>query len=219
MPLNKNERDILVDGLTRLGVENDGLMIERFSTFIDELLRWNRRTNLVGTHDTEEIITRHILDSLSLYRLLNAENKSILDIGAGAGFPSIPLKIAAPSLSITLCERRQKRAAFLQNVLALLRFCDIEVEVRDVREVPARFDIVLARGVGDLEEIISLSRGVLKESGMIIAFKGKITEIEREMARLKRSQGADERMHVDIQRVTVPYLEKEERNIVIIQTK
>jgi 16S rRNA (guanine(527)-N(7))-methyltransferase RsmG len=219
MPLNRKERDILIDGLERIGVAHDRIMIERFSTFIEELSRWNRRTNLVGTQDIEGIITRHILDSLSLYRLLKAGNKSILDIGTGAGFPSIPLKIADPSLSITVCERRQKRAAFLQNVLTLLRFCDIEVEARDVREIPARFDIVLARGVGDLEEIVSLSRDVVKESGMIIAFKGKINEIEREMARLKRAQGADERMHIDIQRVTVPYLEKEERNIVIIQTK
>jgi 16S rRNA (guanine(527)-N(7))-methyltransferase RsmG len=219
MPLNRNEREILIDGLKRLGVAYNSLMIERFSTFIEEISRWNRRTNLVGTQDTEGIITRHILDSLSLYRLLKVGNKSILDIGTGAGFPSIPLKIAAPSLSITVCERRQKRAAFLQNVLTLLGFCDIGVEAKDVREISVRFDIVLARGVGDLEEIISLSRGVVKENGMIIAFKGKITEIEREMARLKQSRGADERMHIDIQRVTVPYPEKEERNIVIIQTK
>jgi 16S rRNA (guanine(527)-N(7))-methyltransferase RsmG len=219
MPLNLNEREILSDGLKRLGVVYNSLMIERFSTFIEELSLWNRRTNLVGTQDTEEIITRHILDSLSLYRLLKAGNKSILDIGTGAGFPSIPLKIAAPSLSVTVCERRQKRAAFLQNVLPLLGFFDIGVEAKDVREISVRFDIVLARGVGDLEEIVSLSRGVVKENGMIIAFKGKITEIEREMARLKQSQGADEQMHIDIQRVTVPYLEKEERNIVIIQTK
>jgi len=219
MPLNRKERDILADGLARLGVTRNVMMMQRFSTFIEELLRWNSRTNLVGTQDTENIVTRHILDSLSLYRLLKAEKKSILDIGTGAGFPSIPLKIVSPSLPITVCERRQKRAAFLQNALTLLGFCDVPIEARDVREIPARFDIVLARGLGDLEEIVSLSRAVLKESGMIIAFKGKITEIERETERLKKSRGADERIHLDIQRVTVPYLEKEERNIVIIQTK
>ena len=150
---------------------------------------------------------------------MKLKNQSILDIGTGAGFPSIPLKIADPDLDITLCERRQKRAAFLQNVLPLIGFRDTGIEACDVRDITRRFDAILARGIGTLDEIVAFSRNVVREKGMIIAFKGKITEIEKETQRLKRAAGADERMHVDVQRVTVPYLENEERNIVIIRTK
>ena len=219
MRLSRHDLATLTGGLGRLGVRPCPRMLDRFSIFIEELLLWNRRTNLVGTRDAGGIITRHILDSVSPYRLLKSPNQSILDIGTGAGFPAIPLKIVLPDLSLTVCERRRKRALFLQNVLTLLGFCETRVEMRDVREIPTRFDVVLARGIGSLDEIVSLSRGVVKENGMIIAFKGKITEIEREMERLTQSQGESERTHVDIQRVTVPGLEQEERNIVIIRTK
>ena len=217
--MNRHQESLLRDGLVRLGIDCTQMMLDRFSLFVGELVLWNRHTNLVGTSDIEGIITRHILDSLSAYRLLKNQNGSILDIGAGAGLPSIPLKIAAPSLFITACERRRRRAVFLRNVVTLLGFNDMPVEERDVREIKERFDVVLARGVGELAWIVELTRTVLKECAMIIAFKGKITEIEREMERLKESSAADKGMHIDIQRVKVPYLDKEERNIVIIKTK
>jgi 16S rRNA (guanine527-N7)-methyltransferase len=219
MTLDMRQMQILAEGLELLGIERTERMLSRFSSFIGELFLWNRHTNLVGTETVDGIITRHILDSLSVYYLLKDQKGSILDIGAGAGFPSVPLKIADPSLSIAACERRRRRAAFLRNVTVLLGIDDMRVEERDVREVHGEFDIAVARGIGDLDHIVSLTHGHLKESAMIIAFKGKITEIEREMERLRESSGANERMHIDVQKVKVPYLDKEERNIVIIKTK
>lgn len=219
MSLNGEQQSILLGGLSRLGIESTEENIGRFSVFIEELVLWNRHTNLVGTNDVERIIVRHILDSLSAYCLLKAQNGSILDIGTGAGFPSIPLKIAAPSLEITLCERRRRRAAFLRNIVNLLDLNRVDVAECDVRDIRQQFDIVLARGIGELAQIVELTSEVLKERSMIIAFKGKITEIEREMERLKESSCSDKGMHIDVQKVTVPYLDKEERNIVIIKTK
>ena len=217
--MNREQRSILLGGLSRLGIESTEENIGRFSIFIEELDLWNRHTNLVGTNDVERIIVRHILDSLSAYCLLKSQNGSILDIGTGAGFPSIPLKIALPSLQITLCERRRRRAAFLRNVVNLLDISRVDVAECDVRDIRQQFDIALARGVGELAQIVELTGEVLKERSMIIAFKGKITEIEREMERLKESSCADKSMHIDVRKVTVPYLDKEERNIVIIKMK
>jgi 16S rRNA (guanine527-N7)-methyltransferase len=219
MYLTPTQMSHLEDGLGKLGIEYSEKSLELFSIFIQELLLWNRKTNLVGTHDVSQIITRHILDSLSVYHLLKSENRSILDIGTGAGFPSVPLKIADGHLRITACERRSKRAAFLRNVSTMLGFVDFRVLECDVREVRERFDVVLARGVGELEALVSLTRRVIKERSMIIAFKGKITEIEKEMKRLKESNSYQNGMSLDIQHVKVPYLDKEERNIVIITTK
>ena len=219
MSLNRHLRGVLVGGLSELGIGATERMIGRFSVFVEELLLWNRHTNLVGTQDAEHIITRHLFDSLSAYSLLKNQKGSILDIGTGAGLPSIPLKIALPYLHITLCERRKKRAAFLRNAVSLLDLGGLTIFERDVRDIRQKFDIALARGIGELKEIVELATGVLKESAMIIAFKGKITEIEKEMERLKESNGEDKSMHIDIQKVKVPYLDKEERNIVIIQTK
>ena len=125
----------------------------------------------------------------------------------------------AEHLRITACERRSKRAAFLRNVSTLLGFIDYRVLERDVREVRERFDVILVRGVGELKALVSLTRKVIKERSMIIAFKGKITEIEKEMKRLKESSSDQNGMNLDIQSIKVPYLDKEERNIVIITTK
>jgi 16S rRNA (guanine527-N7)-methyltransferase len=219
MHLTPAQRTLLEAGLGKLGISCTVKSLELFSIFIGELLLWNRKTNLVGTQDVGQIITRHILDSLSVYYLLKSENGTILDIGTGAGFPSVPLKIVADQLSITACERRSRRAAFLRNVSTLLGFIDYRVLERDVREVGEKFDVILARGVGELKALVSLTRKVIKERSMIIAFKGKITEIEKEMKRLKESNSSQNGMSLDIQSVKVPYLDKEERNIVIITTK
>ena len=219
MYLTPTQRILLKNGLGKLGIEYSEKSLGLFSKFIQELLLWNSKTNLVGTQDVGQIITRHILDSVSVYYLLKSENRSILDIGTGAGFPSVPLKIVAEHLRITACERRSKRAAFLRNVSTLLGFIDYRVLERDVREVRERFDIILARGVGELKALVSLTQKVIKERSMIIAFKGKITEIEKEMKRLKESSSDQNGMSLDIQSVKVPYLDKEERNIVIITTK
>ncbi|UCB44532.1 MAG: 16S rRNA (guanine(527)-N(7))-methyltransferase RsmG [Spirochaetota bacterium] len=219
MYISPAQKNLLQYGLERLGIEYSAKTLELFTMFIKELLLWNRKTNLVGTQDADQIIKRHILDSVSVYHLLKSENGSILDIGTGAGFPSVPLKIAAGHLHITACERRSKRAAFLRNVSALLGFTDYRILECDVRELRDKFDIILARGVGELKALVSLTRNVTKERSMIIAFKGKITEIEKEMKRLKENSSDQNGMNLDIQSVKVPYLDKEERNIVIITTK
>lgn len=216
--LDEGERErLLTGGLKALGINPSPQMICSFNTFLDELLLWNRKTNLVGTSDEKDMIIRHILDSLTVYDLLKNNGRTIIDVGAGAGFPSIPLSIVDPSLKITAVERRSRRAAFLENVRTILRLENYRIVCRDVREVGERFDIVLFRGFGELNVLYRLSKNILKEKGMIIAFKGKIKEINKEMERLK-SQLKDTSVKFRVQKVTTPYLEEEERNIVIIET-
>ncbi|MGQ9615847.1 MAG: 16S rRNA (guanine(527)-N(7))-methyltransferase RsmG [Spirochaetota bacterium] len=208
---------LLEGGLKALGIKPSPEMLSSFGKFLDELLIWNRKTNLVGTSDENDIIIRHILDSLTVYSLLKNIGGTIIDVGAGAGFPSIPLSIVDPSLRITAVERRSKRVAFLENVSTILRLKNYRVIGRDVEEVGERFDVVLFRGFGELKSLYLLSKKILKETGMIIAFKGKIKEINKEMERLK-SQLKDTSVKFRVQKVKTPYLEEEERNIVIIET-
>jgi 16S rRNA (guanine527-N7)-methyltransferase len=212
------ESTLLESGLTSLGIQPSHLLLESFNIYIDELLVWNKKTNLVGTHVRIEIITRHILDSLTVYDLLKQRNGSILDIGAGAGFPSLPLAIVDRRFPITAVERRRKRAAFLENMGTLLHLENFRVIQGDVNELGSRFDIILARAVGELQALYTIAKRVMKERAVIIAFKGKITEINKEMKRLQEKVRNDKDVHLRIQRVQVPHLEEEERNIVIIET-
>ncbi len=214
----EHEYVLLENGLTSLGIQPSSKLLKSFVLFIDELLVWNKKTNLVGTHDRIEIITKHIFDSLSIYDLLKGRKGSILDIGAGAGFPSLPLSIVDGTFPITAVERRRKRAAFLENTGILLHLDNFRVFHGDVRELGSRFDIILARAVGELQALYTMAKKVMKEKALIIAFKGKITEINREMKRLQEKVRKEKDVHLRIQRVQVPHLEEEERNIVIIET-
>jgi len=210
---------ILRNGLHSLGIAHTETILNSFRIFLEELILWNKKTNLVGTSDPCEIITRHILDSLTVYDLLKNTKKSILDVGAGAGFPSIPLSIVERNMRISAVERRKKRAAFLKNISSMLGLEHYSVLERDIREVTAHYDIILSRGVGELVLLYKLSKRVVKENALIIAFKGKITEINREMERLKESINDEDDLSLRVQKVKVPYLDEEERNIVIIETK
>ncbi len=217
--LQNKGRDLLTEGLTGLRIETTKKVLDSLLLFIEELVLWNSKTNLIGTSDETQIITRHILDSLTVYPLLKAAKGPILDIGAGAGFPSVPLAIVDETLSICAVERRRKRASFLKNAALLLGTDNLTVLECDARDVKGRFEIIMARGVGELALLYELSKGLLKERSMIIAFKGKITEIEKEVSRLKGKQAENEDYNLHIHKVKVPSLEEEERNIVIIETK
>ncbi len=236
MGLSFEDRKLLEEGLVRLGIgaqcakrverkkrgasrrSPDSEVSDLISRFIDELLLWNRNTNLVSTSSPREIIVRHVFDSLSVCHLLKSENGSILDIGSGAGFPAIPLAIVYRNLRVHAAERRHKRASFLRNAALILGLENVSVLEKDVRDIKGSYDALLSRGVGDLSYLYQIGRALLREKAMIIAFKGKITEIEKEVSRLK-AKTTDKDMHLSIQRVKVPHLEDEERNFVIIQTK
>jgi 16S rRNA (guanine527-N7)-methyltransferase len=212
-------RKLLSEGMAALKIDAPPEAIGALMLFIEELLLWNRKTNLIGTSDKTEIIQRHILDSLTVYPLLKPYKGPILDIGAGAGFPSVPLAVVDKTLSICAVERRRKRASFLRNAAAILGLNNLTVLECDARNVKGRYAAVMARGVGELALLYDLSKGFLKEKSMIIAFKGKITEIEKEVSRLKGKQTENEDYNLNIQKVKIPGLDEEERNIVIIETR
>ncbi len=213
-----DRRSLLERGLARLGIEPTGRVLDLLCLFIDELLLWNGKMNLVGTSDVREIVVRHVLDSLSVYPFIKHVKEPILDIGAGAGFPSVPLAVVDGSLTLCGVERRRKRAAFLNNAAVILRLANYKVLERDVRDIEGRYRVVLARGVGELLFLYGLVRRILEERAMIIAFKGKLSEIEKEVGRLKGAIQPEKNVNLHIQKVEVPYLYDEERNIVIIET-
>jgi 16S rRNA (guanine527-N7)-methyltransferase len=212
-----HERELLSEGLIELSLVPRPKILDSFLLFIDELIRWNRKTNLIGSTSRDQIIIRHIFDSLTVYRLLPSKKESILDLGAGAGFPSLPLAIVDPSLCITAVEKRRRRAAFLESMRTLLGLTGYRVVERDVRDVHEVFDVILARAVGELPLLYTLANNAIKEGTVIIAFKGKITEIDREMKSLREKVKGDGGHNIRIQRVQVPHLKEEERNIVIIE--
>jgi 16S rRNA (guanine527-N7)-methyltransferase len=218
-PTNDRNAEIrlLRNGFQDLGLEPEPSVLRAMLLFIDELVRWNRRTNLIGTSDREQIIVRHVLDSLTAYPLLPRKKGPILDLGAGAGFPSLPLAMVDPSLSLAAVEKRSRRAAFLRAMGAMLGLENLRVIERDVRDVSERFGVILARAVGELSVLYTLAARVIKEGAVIIAYKGRLSEIDKEMKGLEEKVQGKGDCSIRIQRVQVPHLSEEERNIVIIE--
>jgi 16S rRNA (guanine527-N7)-methyltransferase len=171
------KKKLLASGARRLGVSLDRLMVDAFVSFLDELIRWNQRMNLTSVRDERAIIVRHFLDSLSLVRYL-PKTASLVDIGSGAGFPGIPLKIAIPDLRVVLLEAARKKTYFHRRVIRSLGLLGIESvwgrsDRPEIREVlGGRFDLVVSRAVSSLDVFLQEGIHFVRPGGTIIAMGG-----------------------------------------------
>jgi len=164
-----------------LGISLSDEMIERFQAYLALLLEWNRRIHLVSKRDAKsDRIIRHFVDSLSIFKFLDLPKQAtLLDLGAGAGFPSIPINIVRQDIQSTLVESIHKKALFLQKLSQVLELRKISIlnrraeELADHPDLKERFDLVVAKAMGKLKDIIPLSMPFLKEGGLLLAYKGK----------------------------------------------
>ncbi len=147
---------------------------KKFKIYLEELIRWNKVHNLVSYKSEEELVRRHFINSLEGLRVLKSLgeflNKSFADVGAGAGFPSLPLKIYLKDIRLTLIESNQKRCSFLEYLKVKMGE-DYKVLCSRVEEVKEKFDFVLCRALGKLEEIDPKLMKICK--GYIIIWKGE----------------------------------------------
>ncbi|MDD2446045.1 MAG: 16S rRNA (guanine(527)-N(7))-methyltransferase RsmG [Clostridia bacterium] len=150
-----------------------------FEVYYKELLEWNRKMNLTSITNEEDVIVKHFLDSVFPYE--NISNGSmVLDIGAGAGFPSLPLKFIRPDLNITMLDSLNKRITFLKHIIDLTQLQDIQAihsRIEDFKE-KNKFDCVVARAVSALPILIEYSLPFLKVGGILMAYKSKSAEEE-----------------------------------------
>lgn len=178
-----------------IGVELDPQQCEQLMQFADLLRRWNRVYNLTAIELPAQVITHHLLDSLAIVPtvlgLAGGAPARVLDVGAGGGLPGVPFAIAAPKHRVTLLDRVQKKAAFLQQVKAELRLQNIEVvqsRVEDYRG--AVFDVIVARAFSTLADFVRATRHLLAASGHWCAMKGimpneEIAELEQAHLRVR----------------------------------
>jgi 16S rRNA (guanine527-N7)-methyltransferase len=165
---------------TLLGIELDRRQLHAFRTYADELLEWNERFNLTAITDRAEIETKHFLDSLTCLLAMNKPPKgSLIDVGSGAGFPGLPVKIACPGLKVTLVEATGKKAEFCQHIIRRLGLKDVEAvhgRAEDLsREEQRRqaYDWAVARAVARLPVLVEYLLPFLRIGGRAIALKGE----------------------------------------------
>ena len=156
--------------------------LESISTYIDILLRWNSRVNLTAIRDPEEIVTRHFGESLFAARVLFpmcppvspvVKDFRVADVGSGAGFPGVPLKLWNPAIHLTLIESNQKKATFLKELARALTLTNIDIQnTRAETLPPASFDRVTLRAVERFEAILPTAAALVRPTGVLALLIG-----------------------------------------------
>lgn len=175
----------LCEELKKYNVELSAKQLSLFQDYANMLVEWNKKMNLTAITEMEDIYHKHFLDCI-LPSFSVEMKKTLCDVGAGAGFPSIPLKIVYPHLHITILEPLQKRCVFLRELVQKLGLEDVEIcnvraedYAKSHREV---FDMVSARAVANLTMLSELCVPLLKVDGIFIAMKGSSGKEEADMA-------------------------------------
>ena len=186
--------EVLLSGTRKLGLDLGEDQVLRFQRYFQELADWNKRTNLTAIIGSREVQAKHFLDSLTASLAIPTDvtaRGTLMDVGSGAGFPGLPLKIVWPGLKITLVESVGKKAAFLRHMADALELEGVDViceRAETLAHDPSlreTFDVVVSRAVADLSALAELTLPFCKLGGRAIAMKK--SDIEHE---IRGSEGA-----------------------------
>jgi len=170
-------RTLLTSGAQKLGIMLSDQQADAFMVYLVELEKWNRKINLTAIRNDQDIVIKHFLDSLSYLKgFVPAPALRLLDMGAGAGFPAVPIKIAHPELGVTMVESVNKKASFLRHIVRTLKLTDIVVVDKRTDELPPShhrtYDVVTARAFADMKAAISEGAPFLKPGGLMVLSRG-----------------------------------------------
>jgi len=174
--MNQHAKNLLVSGAKELGISLTGEQLARLDLFAEELKKWNRKINLTAITDDDGIAVKHFVDSLSLLKVVHGPGR-LLDIGSGAGFPCIPVKIVVPELDMVSVDAVVKKISFQKQAVRLLnlvQYSALHVRAETLAEIYADyFDWVVSRAFSDIPSFVAMALPLLKSDGRIVAMKGR----------------------------------------------
>jgi 16S rRNA (guanine527-N7)-methyltransferase len=211
--------DLLQQLFTASGRPLDAWRHRQFSTYLRELQRWNRTLSLTSIADEVGIIRKHFLGSLDfLHAFVPHPGLSLLDVGTGAGFPGIPLKLWHPELAVDLVESSQRKSVFLRHIGRALGLADVRclvIRVEALARDPSlreRYDVIVARGVGGMRRWFPAALALLQAGGRIVLEKGPgaLAEVKALMPSITARGGALAEL------IPTPGESRQERTLVVI---
>ena len=219
----KNKEQRLIENMKMISVELTDKQVSQFIKFYEMLVEWNKVMNLTGITEYDEVVMKHFVDSLSIVKVNGFDNvTSIIDVGTGAGFPGIPLKIVFPEIKITLLDSLNKRIKFLNAVIDELELENIETihgraedfsKKEDYRE---QYDLCVSRAVANLATLSEYCLPYVKTGGTFISYKsGTVQEEAKEAEKAIKILGGQVK---DITYFKLPDSEID-RSLVIINKK
>lgn len=212
-------RDLLKEGVKEFSYDLGEVQVEQLLKYKDILMEWNEKMNLTAIEEDSDIIIKHYIDSLSILPHISNTEARVIDVGTGAGFPGIPMKIAYTNLNITLLDSLDKRVKFLNEVINSLKLAKISAvhgRAEDYGMKPdfrEKFDISVARAVANLPVLLEYCLPFVKVDGIFIAMKGSnIEEVDASKKALDLLGAKIE----DVKELTLPFSDIK-RNIIIVR--
>lgn len=175
--INEDLKNILKAGGKELGVVIGDKELFSFLLYLKELKEWNKKINLTAITGDKDIVIRHFFDSLILVPFLSSK-ETLLDIGSGAGFPGIPLKIVIPDLKVTLMDSVNKKVVFMKHIIRTIGLKNIEAvqgraeDKETIRKFATCFDVVTSRAFTGLGSFLDMATPYAKKGGILLAVKG-----------------------------------------------
>lgn len=204
-----------IEEIKKIGITPTKDQLQKLEKFYQLLIEWNQKINLTRITEKEEVYLKHFYDSLTIAKEINLSKVNTLcDVGTGAGFPGIVLKIFYPNLKITLIDSLLKRVKYLNEIIKELELKDIIAIHTRGEDYHETFHIVTARAVANIEKLLKYTMHLVNSDGKLIAMKGNIEELTDEVQRKINKV-------YNIEKINKFYLPKENshRSLVIIKKK
>lgn len=207
-----------INAVKELGINITDKQLEQLNEYYKTLVEWNKKINLTSITEKQEVYLKHFYDSLTLFKEYDlTKNISLCDVGTGAGFPGIVLKIVFPNLKITLVDSLQKRLNFLNCVIKLLDLKDVELiheRMEDYsKKNEEKFDIITSRAVAKTKILVEISFKALKISGHLILMKSSFKEELSDAQKIIKNIGGEV---IDVNTFKLP-IENSERALINIK--
>lgn len=216
-----NDISILTNSLDRFGISYNKDLIDKLYKYYEMLIEKNAVMNLTAITDFEGVMMKHFVDSLAILKYINIEdNAKVLDIGTGAGFPGIPLKILLPNVDFVLLDAVNKKLRFIKEVIEELGLERIDViharaeDLAHIKEYREKFDFVVSRAVANLATLTELSLPFVKKNGYFIPYKSAL--VDEEILKATHAIRVTGGKYEKVQKFTLPGY-SDERNFVFIR--
>lgn len=209
-------KDLFIEELNKLGINVTEEQLNKLNKFYKLLIEWNEKINLTRITEENEVYLKHFYDSLTIKKVIDLnEVETLCDVGTGAGFPGIVLKIMYPHLKITLVDSLQKRVNYLNSIIKDLELEDIYAIHSRGEDFKEKFDVVTARAVANIEKLVTYTMHLLNKDGQLVAMKGNIEEELTESVQQKLSKKYQIKQ---IEKFFLP-IEESHRSLVVLKNK